>query len=135
MTTSKVKRIEEIKEWAGQKGTVYYHNLEMENGDKINIGKQKQLSVGDELTYEITEHGQQEYQKAKSVNPNNGFKGRQVDEDAILFQVSLKEATNIIGFDGWGNKTELSEKMDYLTDMALAIAIRSKERIATLKKN
>ena len=73
MQTSRVKGVENVKEWEGKHGKMYYHNLVMENGDKINIGKKKQLQVGDELNYEITEVGQQEFNKAKSVAPE--FKG------------------------------------------------------------
>lgn len=80
MKTSKVKAITEVKTWNGPKGTVYYHNVEMENGDKLNIGKASQLNIGDELTYEFTgDLGQHEYTKAKSVQPqqqsySKGFK-------------------------------------------------------------
>lgn len=63
MKTSKVAEVVGTKPW----NDVTYHNLVMENGDKINIGKKKLLAVGDELNYEITGDGQQEYDKAKSV--------------------------------------------------------------------
>ena len=72
--TSKIKTVVQCK--FHQSSGNYYHNLEMENGDKINIGKKKQQSVGWELTYEIVDEGQ-EYNKAKSakkeemVNPVN----------------------------------------------------------------
>ena len=80
MKTSKVKTITSVKPYNGQNGTVHYHNLIMENGDKINIGKKKEVQVGWELNYEIVgdqkEDGtyQQEYPKAKSVQPQNVFK-------------------------------------------------------------
>ena len=81
MKTSKVKTITNVKPYNGQNGTVYYHNLILENGDKINIGKKKELQAGFDLTYEIIgdkrEDGsyQQEYPKAKSVSPQfNGSK-------------------------------------------------------------
>ena len=70
MKTSKIKVIKDIKEYNGQHGTVFYHLLEMDNGDKINIGKKKKLQVGFELNYEIIgDIGQHEYTKAKTVNP------------------------------------------------------------------
>ena len=77
MIKSKVEKIVEIKPWTGTNGTVHYHSLVMDNGDKINIGKKKELAIGEELCYEILETGQQEYNKAKAVNPefqqgNNG---------------------------------------------------------------
>jgi len=73
MTTSKIKEINHIKPWNGDKGTIYYHNLVMENGDKINIGKAKEQQIGWELTYEITGDTQQEFRKAKAVQPEGGF--------------------------------------------------------------
>ena len=78
MTTSKVTKVVNSKPYNGQNGTVYYHLLQMDNGDKINIGKKKELSVGDEITYEITETGQQEYNKAKSAQKEftGGFSGK-----------------------------------------------------------
>jgi len=69
MKTSKIKHIQDIVgdgvKWNG----IYYHNLEMENGDKINIGKAKKQEIGWELNYEETGDGQHEYNKAKAVNP------------------------------------------------------------------
>ena len=69
MTTSKVKTVKSVSEPWGTNG-ILWHLLEMENGDKINIGKMKKQNVGDELTYVINGEGH-EYNKAKSVNPNN----------------------------------------------------------------
>ena len=70
-TTSKIKLIKSTKEYKNEHGITIYHNLEMENGDKINIGKKKPLQIGWEIDYEITEHGQQEYQKA--ITPKKEF--------------------------------------------------------------
>ena len=68
--TSSVAHIEHVEgdgvKWRG----VYYHNLLMTNGDKINIGKKKMLQEGEELSYEVVEVGQQEFNKAKSYNPD-----------------------------------------------------------------
>ena len=69
MVKSKVEKIVGIKPWTGANGTVYYHSLLMDNGDKISLGKKKELAIGEELTYEILETGQQEYNKAKAINP------------------------------------------------------------------
>lgn len=80
MKTSKVSEVNEVKEWGDGDRKTFYHNLTMDNGDKINIGKKTQLTVGAELNYEITDtSGQHEFSKAKSVNPeftgsNNGSK-------------------------------------------------------------
>lgn len=60
--------------WQGQNGTVYYHEIELDNGDKGQIGSKEQmpakLNPGQELTYTIeqTDKGN----KIKAV----GFKGK-----------------------------------------------------------
>lgn len=71
MKTSRVKEVNDVKEWGEGDRKTYYHNLTLDNGDRINIGKKSQLQVGTELHYEITDtSGQQEFAKAKSVNPD-----------------------------------------------------------------
>lgn len=67
MKTSKIKEVVSMKPHENSFGITLYHSLVMENGDKINIGKKKEQLVGWELTYEIVEEGQQEYNKAKAV--------------------------------------------------------------------
>jgi len=97
MKTSKIKTVVNVSEPYGKFNTLY-HNLEMENGDKINIGKVKLQQVGWELIYEITEQGQQEFNKAKSVQkeyPSNfNTQSTKPDnvQDLIVKQSSLKAA-------------------------------------------
>lgn len=138
MTTSKIKSINEIKEWAGAKGTVYYHNLEMENGDKINIGKKNELKVGDEITYEIVEFGQQEYQKSKSVQPQQNSGGYQKDQEAILYQNHLTNVVNHFtanGFDSIDKKVNsMKDWVDVVSQVTIALAKQSLINIQELKK-
>lgn len=86
--TSKVKSVDYVKEYNSQHGTVQYHNLTMDNGDKINIGKKTILKNGDEITYKIVgDVGQHDYVKSKtpsrdempsSAKPDNYTKGIEV---------------------------------------------------------
>ena len=69
MKTSKILEIHDVKGdgklWRG----TYYHNLELENGDKINIGKKRILNDGDDIDYVITgDVGQHEFTKARTPN-------------------------------------------------------------------
>jgi hypothetical protein len=74
MKTSKITAVKNIKPWTGANGTTLYHQLELENGDKIELGKKTEQKVGWEVTYEITgDLGQQEFTKAKAVKPDEGF--------------------------------------------------------------
>ena len=68
---SKIKEIVEINSYENSYGITYYHNLIMENGDMINIGKKKEQQVGWELDYEITDD-QQEFNKAKGIPLEQG---------------------------------------------------------------
>lgn len=102
--TSKIKTVVSSKPFTNNYGTTIYHNLEMENGDKISIGKKTEQKVGWELTYEITDEGQ-EYNKAKSVkkeeqaNPvSNGSSSfapkNEWVQRLIVAQNSMTNATN-----------------------------------------
>lgn len=106
--TSKIKSVNgEIKPFTNNYGTTYYHNLEMENGDKINIGKKSQCQVGWELTYELTgeDDGQQEFKKAKSAKmegsdfkPSNSNGGNSdTRQQSIVRQSSLDRAVQYSG--------------------------------------
>ena len=104
MKTSKIKNVVNTKEWSNNGRTIIYHNLEMDNGDKINIGKTKVQNVGWELTYEILEQGQQEFNKAKSVQKDNQFtpnKTQKTDavQNMIVKQSSLKAAVEFCDKD------------------------------------
>jgi hypothetical protein len=68
MKTAKITKVVSKKDFTNSYGTTIYHQLQMDNGDKIEIGKKKELKEGWELTYEITDDGF-EYHKAKSVQP------------------------------------------------------------------
>lgn len=98
MKTSKIKTVHSAKEYAGKNGVTIYHNLTMENGDEINIGKKKTCVVGDELTYELTgdDDGQQRFKKAKSVQPENnfkaGYKSEPKDQGIITYLSCLSSA-------------------------------------------
>ena len=105
MKTSKIKTVVSIKPHQTEKyGTTFYHNLEMENGDKINIGKKKEQKVGWELAYEITEQGQQEYNKAKAVAPesfnksNNYTPSNSSNDDRQLLIVRQSSITRALEF-------------------------------------
>ena len=70
--TSKIKEIHQIKPFNNSYGTTYYHQLLLENGEKIEIGKKKEMKVGWEITYSVDVDGSQhEYSKAKSEQPQN----------------------------------------------------------------
>ena len=58
MKTSNIKTVSQPKEWKSEKGTFYFFDIHLENGDTGNIGSKESnpsfLQVGQELTYEIT---------------------------------------------------------------------------------
>jgi hypothetical protein len=105
MTTSKIKEVVNTNEWKSPTGKlIIYHSLLMDNGDKINLGKMKMQEVGWELTYEIIEEGQQEFNKAKAVQKENvSFNSRSASpasnderQTSIIRQSSLKSAVEYL---------------------------------------
>jgi hypothetical protein len=77
--TSKITRTTFVNEWSGGMSVVYYHEIELANGDKGQIGSKEKmpakLNPGSELTYTIesTSRGN----KIKAVVPaGNQFQGK-----------------------------------------------------------
>lgn len=72
---AKIKTSVFKNEWAGPNGTVYYHDLELDNGDKGSIGAKEKnpakLNAGQELTYNIDPDGRGG-NKIKAVNTQAG---------------------------------------------------------------
>ena len=118
MKTSKIKEVKRVSEPYGKFNTLYHH-LVMENGDKIDIGKNKKQEVGMELTYEITgDIGQHQFTKAKSVNPNwqnnnNNFKDNSNRQESIIRQSTLKCAVEYLK----GAEASLEEVFDAAEQM------------------
>lgn len=73
-----------VSDWAGPNGAVYYHEIELSNGDKGQIGSKEKmpakLNPGNELTYtlESTPRGN----KIKAVSDKGApFQGKKVFQD------------------------------------------------------
>ena len=122
MKTSKIKTVVSIKPHKNSYGETFYHNLEMENGDKINIGKKKEQQVGWELTYEITEQGQQEYNKAKAVAPesfnksNNYTPSNSSNDDRQLLIVKQSSIKAAVEFDNQCTIEDLLKNAEIIKD-------------------
>jgi spermidine/putrescine-binding protein len=140
--TAKIKNVKDVSEPYGKYKTLY-HNIEMDNGDKINIGKVKEQQVGWELTYKIVEQGQQEYNKAKSVQPEGGFtpsksasgnfskdKNKQITELACLKAAASISAAYI----GQGHKVTPEDVINLKNTFTQDI-LREEKPVAVEKSN
>ena len=89
MKTSRIKEVVSSKPHSN--GNIY-HNLILENGDKINIGKKKEQKVGWEISYEIVDEQSGEFKRSKSVQSqntppsNNSFSGSQNENKGLNVQ-------------------------------------------------
>lgn len=67
---AKITRTTFKNEWKGTNGSVFYHDIELDNGDKGSIGAKEQmpakLNPGQEITYTIDGN------KIKAVNTAGG---------------------------------------------------------------
>ena len=132
MKTSKIKTVVSIKPHKNSYGETFYHNLEMENGDKINIGKKKEQQVGWELTYEITEQGQQEYNKAKAVAPesfnksNNYTPSNSSNDDRQLLIVKQSSIKAAVEFDNQCSIEDLLKNAEIIKDWVMGTDVQKK---------
>ncbi len=83
--TSKVKSIWKITKWTNPQNQkdIFYHNLEMENGDKISLGKITEwaFTVGQEITYieEEWRDGRKKWKEERKFTPKGwGITDKQV---------------------------------------------------------
>lgn len=72
---AKITRTVFKSEWTGPNGKVYYHDIELDNGDKGSIGSKEKmpskLNPGQELTYTIESDPRGGF-KIKAVNAQGG---------------------------------------------------------------
>ena len=133
MKTSKIKTVVSIKPHQTEKyGTTFYHNLEMENGDKINIGKKKEQKVGWELSYEITEQGQHEYNKARAVAPesfnksNNYTPSNSSNDDRQLLIVKQSSIKAAVEFDNQCTIEDMLKNAEIIKDWVMGTDVQKK---------
>lgn len=78
MKKSKISNIQFTKTWSGEKGTVYYHDIEFENGDKGQAGFKSEVpaeyEIGTEHDYELIPNGNYAA-KIKFIKQSGGGKG------------------------------------------------------------
>lgn len=94
---------ENVKQWAGQNGTVYYHTITFANGDSGQYGAKspqcEKFKVGQEYEYqyEVKQNGQYTNVTIKPVqSQQGGFKGQPKDESLIAAQSSLASTCNLL---------------------------------------
>lgn len=71
MTTAKITSVKSITKWEKDGNVIYFHKLELDNGETIDIGKKQENAFkdGESIDYEIVNG------KAKEVRQNNFQKG------------------------------------------------------------
>jgi hypothetical protein len=92
--TAKILEVQNVREWTGQNGTLFFHKLVLDNGDRGDLAKKSRDAVkaGDSLTYtiEVTDRGN----RIKEIREIRG-RGQQANPGAIAAAVALKAATEI----------------------------------------
>lgn len=69
MKTAKITACTFVREWTGATGTIYYHDITLDNGDSGSVGTKEKnsakIAVGETVTYNIEE---KEFNGRKSYN-------------------------------------------------------------------
>lgn len=107
--TSKVQAIGDVNQWDWPKGTIYYHTLEMENGETISLGKTKEnaFSVGEEVTYEeyTKSNGKKWYKHVTDSQKQYGGKSysnsRNYRAESVSYSMSYAKDIFIAKIQAW----------------------------------
>lgn len=100
--TAKITRTVFVSEWSNpQGGQVYYHQIELDNGDSGQIGSKEKmpskLNPGSELTYTIESTSRGNKIKAVVAGYPAGFKGRPpIDPRAHFIGFSAAYAKDLV---------------------------------------
>jgi len=82
MKTSKITEILSVKIREGKNGKLYYHNLKLENGETISLGKKKEnaFTVGQEISYTETvdANGKKKRSEEKKSYGVGGISNKQI---------------------------------------------------------
>jgi hypothetical protein len=101
---SMIKRVVFKNEYTGQHGKVFYHEVELDNGDKGQIGcKEKEpawLNPGHDLTYTI-EIGEKGNRIKKVTAPSSGFGGGGKAKPVNNSSFALAYAKDVV-IGSWG---------------------------------
>ena len=143
--TSKILSIDKVNEYTNSYGKTFYHNLQMENGDNINIGKKKTQQIGWEITYEIVgdkkDDGtyQEIYPKAKSAQkeqfnkPNTYSQKSGYDTKGVEVGHAINNAVNMIcagvSFDNVDSDLPSGQKIKAYAKNILLISKQLKEEV------
>lgn len=78
MKTAKVTEVRGVRPWNGKNGTIFYHDIVLDNGDRGSIGKRSEgsIKVGDVINYTI------DGGRISVLNPNNGPRGSFIGKPA-----------------------------------------------------
>ena len=114
MKTSKIKTVVSIKPHKNSYGETFYHNLEMENGDKINIGKKKEQKIGWELTYES-------FNKSNNYTPSNSS-----NDDRQLLIVKQSSIKAAVEFDNQCTIEDMLKNAEIIKDWVMGTDVQKK---------
>lgn len=121
--TAKVTGILECRKWDGPKGTIYFHKIELDNGETGSIGKKTEnaFKVGDSLTYtsEESEYGLK-FKAVQNGFGGNGFGGKSSGSPASFALSYSKDL--MCSLVAAGKTSDL--KAQEIADAALVVATK-----------
>jgi hypothetical protein len=124
---AKITKLTFTKEWGNGNNVTYYHDIELDNGDKGSIGSKEKLPTklnpGNELTYTI-ESGQygNRIKDAGAQNSGAGFSGGVKKSDPKLQHAAfaMSYTKDLVVAD----KIKISEMSQYFEKIHAAMATK-----------
>jgi hypothetical protein len=128
--TATITRTVFKNEWTGQNGKVFYHEIELDNGDKGQIGcKDKdpeKLNPGKQLTYTIEKTEKGTKIKAANANPGGGGYNKPKQQSSPS-SFALSYAKDVV-IASWGEHAPKKMQSDDLFAIADKMYTWMKER-------
>lgn len=120
--------IENQKQWQGNNGMIYYHEITFDNGDKGQYGSKtptcEKFKVGDVADYDIEErvNGNFKNYTVKPVQQNGagGFKPKQDNIISITAQSSMKSSVEFHKNNPNAGHAELKETAEFIFDWLMS---------------
>ena len=124
MKKAKILTIDKKPEFRTNDGnTLYVFELELDNGDKGAIFKQKDnpyVEVGDSISYELTERGTIKIQReGGGFTPKQSFKKDDNVQEYIIKQSSLKCAVDICIAQGLYSPEDILSRAEAFTNWVM----------------
>lgn len=123
--TAKITKLGEPKEYNGKNGTVYYYDIEFDNGAQKNIGvkSKDKLAIGKEITYDEKEDNKITIAQSFAAKAMGSYS----DKTGMMVGASINCATTLFAH-GKIEKTQFEATAEWLCNLSIKLKEQFKDK-------